>query len=733
MAHKIAQLSIHDLRHAHTTGEIFVQPDPGGQNLGVLLILLELATNTPADQELMRLFLEIAYNAYEQSQLHQPEKKLENILAALNQELPAQAAIINKTPAWKSGKTKLPIGINCFVGLAEDNNLYFSTYGKIFAYLIRPTLIKKINEPTAEANGQNMFDFTLNGALQPDDRLLIASQSVLDYLSLEKIKKIISTLPPQSSSAHMTNILEAAPKSASFFALILQTVAAEKSSLEAKTIPLKTANVTGSKKSIDQMLLTQAETEKILTPPSFWQSIKDKITEQLAERKKNSVRTKNGQTILNNPALEKINQPDRPYFSTLIKTSGLKKFTTSLKPLLKIWLILLDPQERQQAGSRLAKKAGSVINYFNRLSKNQKIAIVSVIVLTMFFSESLIWQTHRTEKNKQEQFYQTTVAQINGKKNDLEAALIYKDAQRTKEILAEILNLANSLPLNNPVHLSETQKIKSEANALMAKVWKITEIPEPLSLINLREINLTAEMKSLNFKDDYLFAFGNQNQIIAVNVNTSKPLILDNLTLAVNKSALFPKIKNLILSTQDNKFFTLENNQIIPLIAQLPVGLTQIDDLTFYLDKMYLLDRQAKQIFRLTYSGGEFKNPVSWLKESLPVEQITSLAVDGVIYAMQDNGQILKLASGKKEGEIKPILEPELNKPAKIYTDENSQYLYILDQANKRLVVLDKQGEVIAQYHSEKFSNLKDLIVREKDKKAYLLNDSQIYVIALQP
>lgn len=41
-------------------------------------------------------------------------------------------------------------------------------------------------------------------------------------------------------------------------------------------------------------------------------------------------------------------------------------------------------------------------------------------------------------------------------------------------------------------------------------------------------------------------------------------------------------------------------------------------------------------------------------------------------------------------------------------------------------------GEVKNQYYSEKFDNLKDLIVREKERKAYLLNGSQVMMIALQ-
>ena len=45
---------------------------------------------------------------------------------------------------------------------------------------------------------------------------------------------------------------------------------------------------------------------------------------------------------------------------------------------------------------------------------------------------------------------------------------------------------------------------------------------------------------------------------------------------------------------------------------------------------------------------------------------------------------------------------------------------------------MDKKGVYKAQYQSDKFGSLSDLVVDEKRKKAYLLDGSKIYVMELK-
>ncbi|HLC63760.1 MAG TPA: hypothetical protein VJK25_00220, partial [Patescibacteria group bacterium] len=86
MSLKISKLHIHDPQRAARTGEILIQPASENSEAD-LFVLIEIDSNSPDDLNFIRQFLEITFGVYENSQLHQAEKILENILQTLNENL----------------------------------------------------------------------------------------------------------------------------------------------------------------------------------------------------------------------------------------------------------------------------------------------------------------------------------------------------------------------------------------------------------------------------------------------------------------------------------------------------------------------------------------------------------------------------------------------------------------------------------------------------------------------
>ncbi|MCX6786068.1 MAG: hypothetical protein NTZ18_04460 [Candidatus Komeilibacteria bacterium] len=737
MNYKFAQLLINDPHHSLKAGEILIQPtrEPGGNDL---ILLIEIDSNLPADQQFIQYFLELAYGIYEHSALHQTEKILENILAGLNEQLLTFNR--NKGYDWLNK-------MHCLVGLASGQTVHFASFGKINCFLIRPALIKNISTTTYPENKKILFDSSLSGQLKPGDRFFATTEGLLNYLSLEKIKKTLSTLPPLSAIAHLTNILEAAPATASFFSIIVQSLAGTNATSDEETTPLKgkLAIPTGSKNSLDQLLKTQAETERILTPPSFLEIIKAKVkslkfktgpavkkeeqnkTETMLPRRTYAAKTAAAPAKKISRLLPNFSPRQKKILLTIKKIFGF-----IFKILKNLWLILADQTTRQNLVKKISHWLVNSIAGFNRLSKTKKNVIVGLIVIILLFSQSLIWQGQMVKNAKEAQIYQNTLNQINEIKTSIDASLIYKDTLKAKQLLDQANTLLNQLPRSSKDQLKKYQEISGEIKAVFTKVWKIKEIPEPLVLIDLKQTNPNTEMASLNIKDNLLYAVSSAGQFLTVNLTTDKSSDLSHNDLNIAKTGFSAKTGQLIGVTPDNKFYNLTQSGPQAIPTALPAELKQINGLTFYLDKMYLLDQQANQIFRLSYSGQDLNSPRAWLKESLPVDQTTDLAVDGFVYALQNDGSVLKIAGGRPQDFPRLIIEPQFNNPTKIFTEETGDNLYILDPANKRLVAVNKQtGEIISQYQSEKFDNLKDVVVREKDKKAYLLNGSQILVIAL--
>jgi hypothetical protein len=77
-------------------------------------------------------------------------------------------------------------------------------------------------------------------------------------------------------------------------------------------------------------------------------------------------------------------------------------------------------------------------------------------------------------------------------------------------------------------------------------------------------------------------------------------------------------------------------------------------------------------------------------------------------------------------------LDVDFSDPVSIYTDDQSARIYILDRGNRRVVVLDKNGEYREQYLWEGIETVSDMVVSEEEKKILLLSGSVIYEIELR-
>jgi len=107
-----------------------------------------------------------------------------------------------------------------------------------------------------------------------------------------------------------------------------------------------------------------------------------------------------------------------------------------------------------------------------------------------------------------------------------------------------------------------------------------------------------------------------------------------------------------------------------------------------------------------------------------------SIAVDGNVFVLSSNGVVVKYFKGKEESRLNFNLK--LTDEAKLLTNKNSVYLYVVDYAEKKIRVFDKtNGSLILTYKVSQLPLLKDVALGEN--ALYLLTiDSQIWKIGLQ-
>jgi hypothetical protein len=113
-----------------------------------------------------------------------------------------------------------------------------------------------------------------------------------------------------------------------------------------------------------------------------------------------------------------------------------------------------------------------------------------------------------------------------------------------------------------------------------------------------------------------------------------------------------------------------------------------------YEDNLYVLDETGTTIYKYADAAKGKTAQTAW--GSLESRTI-AIAVDGNIYALTEDGKLIKYFKGKKEGELDLQIAPSAG--SKIFAFKDSAFLYLADKTNKKVYVFDKSsGELKTSY-----------------------------------
>ena len=150
---------------------------------------------------------------------------------------------------------------------------------------------------------------------------------------------------------------------------------------------------------------------------------------------------------------------------------------------------------------------------------------------------------------------------------------------------------------------------------------------------------------------------------------------------------------------------------------------------------IYVLDKTGNAIYRYSGQvGGTFGSQQNWLSASTKANFSGAVAwgMDGAIYVLYPNAKVLKYSLGSPQNFSISGTLPEIGNIDAIYADPDNQYIYLLDKAGKRVVVVDKKGNYKAQYTSDQIAGAKSLVVSEAQKEMILLTGDKLLSIEIK-
>lgn len=620
--------------------------------------------------------------------------------------------------------------IHIMIAIIRGRETVFSAAGNVSAFLfhcVSNTAFRIINvyenyvSQKEEIHPLKFFTQTIYGQIQPADYMFFCTSNVLDYLSLEKIKTIV-TEQRSDAPRYLTTILSAINLPKHFLSSIVYL---EKNELAQPNISSSIYNFNyqhaASKDSVKKLVHSEKTTYNLLHP-TLQSSVKkifgifQKIFVHYIDRAKN--------IVASNITIRKNNTPPKKIQSTATPFSSPQPVFQPLKAIAHNAFI-------QKIFSFLRHWIRALYLWFVRLPIKGKFTIIIAFVLSVLLIQSILKLSLINARRNDTLKYQELLQEAQKMQDAAEASIIYQDEDTARGLYVNAIELLSRTPKrfqNNPEKISKVSELQRE----LEKLRHTVVIDEPLMVGNWNNLDIQARISPWIVLAQNVIYTQNQNNSNVYTLHSESHVIgsilptVSNLDL-VNAATVF-RNEILLLNNHQTLFaLRLNDKNILPVPIRLIDG-SEITAMKTYSNNLYLLDQKNNQILKYTRNSSGFTEFQEWIRDDIvDITDSIDFTIDGSIYILKKNGEIIKLLNGKLATFSLKTIDPKIRNPLKIYTSPDTQYIYILDPPEKRIVVIDKNGNLIRQYSSPRFTSLKDFIILENEKRIYLLNSTVMY------
>ncbi len=139
-----------------------------------------------------------------------------------------------------------------------------------------------------------------------------------------------------------------------------------------------------------------------------------------------------------------------------------------------------------------------------------------------------------------------------------------------------------------------------------------------------------------------------------------------------------------------------------------------------YVDNLYILDPEGGEIWRYLPAGDGYDSERAGLLGAIDLPAATHLAVDGDIY-VQDGATTRRFRQGSEQPALMIGIDEPPVAPAALVEDVIRGLIFVADRGNGRVIVGDREGLFVRQYHHSGFADLRGLALAGDGETLYVL------------
>lgn len=365
-------------------------------------------------------------------------------------------------------------------------------------------------------------------------------------------------------------------------------------------------------------------------------------------------------------------------------------------------------------------------------SQKKKLTLIAVVVLFLIFLWSVGFGYQRRAQSELAKKVKAYQEKINQKLNEA-ADLSTINLQRSMILLSEAKN-----------DLGELKKIVGK------KETKETKELDKLISTKEKEIIKQEEKKYEEFYD--LTLITEEGQGIKMYLDKEAVTILNSdigeiytLSLTkkstrtvrgkeIKKAGLIATYNNEMFFYQKEKgIFKVSQDDKINLVVKKDEDWGDLIDFWIFNGNLYFLDKTKDEIYKYLVAEKGYSGKTSYFKsgQSIDLVEANSMAIDSSVYLCTNNN-VYKYTAGVRDEFKMDLPEKDGRLFTKVFTDKNSNKIYLWEKSKGRIYILSKDGEYERQIDSNIFSKASDFIVLEAEKNIYALMKDKIYKVGLE-
>ncbi len=694
--------------------EFFIE---GGDQKKSHVLLHITEPTTPAEYKKGYFFALIEVNNGKRNQIHTIQEIIDTIEShyydtegnSTLEEL-LEAANRKGHPILENKKST----VNCVIGVINKNHISFSFHGtpNVVLFYHQKNILRHINvitKDTEKTNPGQLFSAMMQGNVNTDDFFYIGTPHVSNAFTEDRIKKIISSRTLKQSINHIEKVLQSLRNEYSYGGIFFKSITPQIQKYP--EIPPSPSN-------------------KSISNPSKTNHSIPKKTKDYPIETNTRLRNNNKKENLFSIILVAVGK-------ALVATCFgifriIKKIMISLWKILVAFIIIITNHgnNRRSVIDKIKKKIEEKKIYIISLPLLSKLLFIFTILFAIVFVGSISFLRIKEQKDIVSQNYQNTIQSIVDKTDAADAAMIYNDDNKAFSLLKEAQTSLLEIPTDTSERENKKNELESKIEIALQKLQKLNVI-NPTIITNLIEENENVNVTKIVSIEDTIIAYG---------PNDTTHYLIDQDTKSVEKkqhnsipnlfAASTPKEDDttiFITGKTDIALYNKDSGTLSNKEISTPNKESKLVDLTVYNTRIYSLDPTNNQIYKHNKTQTGFDQGTTWLKEDIDISDGVSITIDGDIFVLKRNGQIIKLESGRPVNfEIKG-LDPSLDQPSIIWTYNDIEHLYILEPTNKRVIILDKTGKLINQYTSLDWQNPTGMVVDEEKGIIYVLDSNKLY------